>query len=84
MGEPRVKIVEIDQAQGDVKKLYKEIQQVRGAGKVSNVMRGYAIWPEIARVYWQRLNVVVGGGVLSKKLKEAVSVAQAELTRCDY
>jgi len=84
MEKPRVKIVEIDQAQGEAKELFEEIQRVRGKGRVSNVMRGFAISPEIGRVYWQRLKAVVEGGVLSTKLKEAVGIAQAELARCDY
>ncbi len=84
MGNPRVKLVEIDEAEGEVKEVFDEIQKVRGKGLVSNLFKGYAIWPELLKANWQRMGVIMGGGTLSRKVKESVMIALAELNRCDY
>ena len=85
MDRPRIKLVEIDQAHGDVKNVYDDIQKVRGEGRVSNLFRGYAVSPEILKANWQRMKAIMGeGSLLSRKLKESVMVALAELNPCTY
>jgi len=85
MDRPRIKLVEIDQAHGDVKNVYDDIQKVRGEGRVSNLFRGYAVSPEILKANWQRMKAIMGeGSLLSRKLKESVMIALAELNRCGY
>ena len=85
MDRPRIKLVEIDQAHGDVKNVYDDIQKVRGEGRVSNLFRGYAVSPEILKANWQRMKAIMGeGSLLSRKLKESVMVALAELNQCTY
>jgi hypothetical protein len=84
MEKPRVRLVEIDQAQGEVKEVFEEIQRIRGKGRVSNLMKGYAIYPELVKLNWLRVNVILGGGSLSRKLKECVMIALAELSQCAY
>jgi len=84
MNNPRVRLVEIDQAQGEVKEVFEDIQRVRGEGRVSNLFKGYAIFPELLKANWQRMNALMRGGNLSKKLKESVMVVLAEFNRCSY
>jgi hypothetical protein len=84
VNKPRVKLIEIGDAQGDVIEVFEDMQRVRGTGRVSNLFKGYAIWPELLKVNWQRMKVVMRGGSLSRKLKESVMIALAELNRCKY
>ncbi len=84
MNKPRVKLVEFDEAEGDVKEVFEDMERVRGKGQVSNLFKGYAIWPEFLKANWQRMKTVMRGGSLTRKLKESVMVALAELNQCDY
>jgi hypothetical protein len=84
MQNPMVKLVQIENAKGVVQEVFEEMQEVRGPGRVSNLFKGYAIWPELLRVNWDRMKVVMGGGSLSRKVKEAVMIALAEINRCEY
>ena len=84
MKRPRVRLVEIDEAEGDVKEVFEDMERVRGKGQVSNLFKGYAIWPELLKANWQRMKTVMRGGNLTRKLKESVMVALAELNQCDY
>jgi len=84
MSGPRVKLVQIEDATGEVKEVYEDMQKIRGPGRVSNLFKGYAIWPELLKVNWQRMKLVMGGGSLSRKVKEAIMMALAEINRCEY
>ncbi len=85
MDSPRIKLVEIDQARGEVKEVFDDIQKIRGEGRVSNLFKGYAISPELLKANWQRMKAIMGeGSLLSRKLKESVMVALAELNQCTY
>ena len=85
MDSPRIKLVEIDQARGEVKEVFNDIQKIRGERRVSNLFKGYAISPAILKANWQRMKAIMGeGSLLSRKLKESVMVALAELNQCTY
>ena len=84
MNSPRVKLVEIDQARGEVKEVFDDIQKIRGEGRVSNLFKGYAVSPELLKANWQRMKAIMGGGRLSRKFMESVMIALAELNRCTY
>ena len=84
MDEPRVKLVQIEDAKGEVKAVFDDMQKIRGPGRVSNLFKGYAIWPELLKVNWQRMKVVMGSGSLSRKVKESIMIALAEINRCKY
>ncbi len=84
MNELRVELTQPDQARGDVKAVFDEIELIRGKGRVSNLFKGYAIFPELLKANWQRMKALMGGGTLSRKLKEGVMVALAELNQCSY
>ena len=81
---PFVDLVPIDRATGARKALYDQIERVRGSGRVSNLFKAYAAFPELAQANFQRLMVLLTKGNLSVKFKEAVMTALAEVNKCDY
>jgi len=81
---PFVDLVPIDRATGARKALYDHIERVRGSGRVSNLFKAYAAFPELAQANFQRLMVLLTKGNLSIKFKEAVMTALAEVNKCDY
>ena len=80
----RVNLVQIEDAKGLVKEVYESMQKVRGEGKVSNLFKGFAIWPELLEVNWKKLGVLLNSGNLSRKLKESIAVGLAIVNGCEY
>jgi alkylhydroperoxidase/carboxymuconolactone decarboxylase family protein YurZ len=80
----RIKLVSIEEAQGLVKEVFDEIESVRGKGKVSNLFRSYANFPQLLKANWEQSKVVKGGGVLSKKMKETIAIGLAVVNNCSY
>ena len=79
-----VDLVQVGQAEGGRKDLYDALERVRGEGRVSNLFKAYGAFPELAMANFERLNVLLNKGALSKKLKEGLMTALAEVNRCDY
>ena len=79
-----IHLVDPAAATGLVREVFDDVERVRGKGRVSNLLRGYAAHPELLKANWERMKVLLGGGVLSRRLKEAIMVALAELNRCTY
>ena len=82
--EPFIELVSPEHATGARRALYDELERVRGKGKVSNLFRAYAAFPELGRANFHRLMALLTQGSLSVKFKEAVMTALAEINRCDY
>ena len=82
--EPFIELVPVAQAQGPRKALYDELERVRGKGRVSNLFKAYAAFPQLGMANFRRLMALLGEGTLSVKFKEAVMTALAEINRCDY
>ncbi len=81
---PRIRLVRIAEATGPVKAVFDDIQRVRGEGRVSNLFKGYAAFPDLLAANWERMKVLMRGGTLSRKLKESIMIALAEINRCAY
>jgi alkylhydroperoxidase family enzyme len=81
---PHIKLIQPGDARGQVKKLYDDIQQVRGEGKVSNLFKAYAAFPALAQANWERLKILLTQGTLSRKLKESIMMATAQINGCEY
>ena len=79
-----IDLVPAEKATGDLKVLYDDLERVRGKGRVSNLFKGYGAFPELAQANFKRLNILLGKGKLSVKLKEAVLLALAEINHCKY
>lgn len=83
-GDPFIELVPVDKAIGAQKALYDEVERVRGEGRVSNLFKAYSAFPELGKANFDRLMVLLAGGSLSPKLKEAIMTALAEINHCDY
>jgi thioredoxin 1 len=81
---PFIDLVPVERATGARKAVYDEVERVRGPGRVSNLFKAYAAFPELAKANFQRLNVLLTKGSLSVKFKEALMTALAEANKCDY
>ncbi len=82
--EPYIDLVAPEKAAGARKELYDELERIRGRGRVSNLFKAYAAFPELAKANLRRLMVLLTQGSLSVKFKEALMTALAEANRCDY
>lgn len=79
-----IDLVPVEKATGERKAIYDDVERVRGKGRVSNLFKGYSAFPELAQANFNRLNVLLGRGKLTPKLKEAILTALAEINHCDY
>lgn len=79
-----IELVPVNEAQGERKALYDELERIRGPGRVSNLFKAYSAFPQIGMANLRRLTALLGAGTLSVKFKEAVMTALAEINRCDY
>ncbi len=82
--DPFIELVSVDQATGARKALYDELERVRGKGRVSNLFKAYAAFPDLGMANFRRLMTLLTMGSLSVKFKEAMMTALAEINRCDY
>ena len=82
--EPFIELVDVNDATGDRKSLYDDLERVRGKGRVSNLFKAYGAFPELGIANFKRLTVLLSRGTLSEKLKEAVMTALAVINHCDY
>lgn len=83
-GAPYVELTPVEDASGELKELYDDLERVRGKGRVSNLFKGYGKFPALARANFARLNILLREGRLSVTLKEAILTALAEINHCDY
>ncbi len=81
---PHIKLIQPDEAEGELKALYADIERARGQGRISNLFKGYGAFPALARANFDRLQILMGQGMLSRKLKESIMMAAAEINGCDY
>jgi uncharacterized peroxidase-related enzyme len=81
---PFIDLVPVEQATGARNDLYEALERVRGKGRVSNLFKAYAAFPELGKANFERLNVLLNKGSLTKKFKEGLMTALAEVNRCDY
>ncbi|MBI4456931.1 MAG: hypothetical protein HY644_13685 [Acidobacteria bacterium] len=79
-----IRLTEIGEAEGLVKQIYEDVQRIRGEGRVSNLLKGFAAYPELLRAKWELMKVLLGGGNLSRQLKESIMVALSEINGCKY
>ena len=83
-GAPYINLTPVDQAEGELKALYDDLERVRGKGRVSNLFKAYGKFPALGQANFTRLTTLLAKGKLTIKLKEAVMVALAEINHCTY
>lgn len=81
---PFVDLVPPEEAEGERKALYGELERLRGPSRVSNLFRAYSAFPALGMANFRRLGVLLTRGRLSVKFKEGIMTALAEVNRCDY
>lgn len=79
-----IHLVDPAKADGLVAKVFADVEDVRGAGRVSNLLKGYAAHPALLQANWERMKVLLANTLLSKKLKESLMLALAEINGCTY
>ena len=80
----RIKLVDPKEARGRVREIFDEIEQVRGPGRVPNLMRAYANHPPSLESNWWRMKHLLKSGLLPGRVKETIGLTMAALHRCDY
>ena len=80
----RIKLVQPDEADDMVKKVYNDMEKVRGKGRVSNVFKAYANFPELLKANWEQMKAIMGSSTLSRKMKETLAVGLSIQNECSY
>ena len=58
-----VKLIEPEEAEGKVKKIYDDITKTRGGDKVNNIWKALANDPDLLEATWNRIKQVVPGAL---------------------
>lgn len=80
----RINLVNPATATGKVKEVFDDMERVRGKGRVSNLFRAYANFPDLLEANWNQVKILMRGGKLPYRLKEAIMLTVADANRCDY
>ncbi len=79
-----VKMVEYDDAEGDVKQIFDEIMKLREIDFVPNVWKTLAVHPPTLRRLWDDLRKVMAPGRLDTLTKEMIAIAVSATNGCEY
>ncbi len=79
-----VKMVEYDDATGDVKQIFDEIMKLREIDFVPNVWKTLAVHPPTLRRLWDGLREVMAPGRLDTLTKEMIAIAVSATNGCEY
>lgn len=71
----RIKVVDPEKATGELRKIFDEIEQVRGKGKITAVFRSLALAPEYLKAHWMYNVADKTEHKISVKMKEMISAA---------
>lgn len=81
----RIRMIELDEAEGDVASLFEAATQL--LGRVPNSLRVKANSPHIAKMQLPLTAVLQregGGSLLSTKIKEMVIIKTSYINQCEY
>ncbi len=80
---PYIRIISEDEAEGDLFKVYDEIQRTRG--RVANVLRIQSLRPKGLRTHLDLyMDTVFGKGPLSRRQRELLAVVVSAVNDCAY
>jgi uncharacterized peroxidase-related enzyme len=80
---PRIKVVQPEDAHGDLKQVYDDVAKRRGA--VANVLKIQSLHPATLRTHLDMyLSILYGKSSLSRQERETVAVAVSEANGCRY
>ncbi|MDP2727776.1 MAG: peroxidase-related enzyme [Dehalococcoidia bacterium] len=78
----RVKLVEVEDADGKAREVFGDIQQ--SFGMVPNLFKAYALRPEILEAKWNKVKAVMQEGELPPQLKQMIAVVVSKANECQY
>jgi AhpD family alkylhydroperoxidase len=79
-----VRLVEYGEAPPEVRAVYDEIMQARGADWINNFWKALAHDPALLRRTWEQVRQVMAPGALDPLVKEMVYVAVSATNGCEY
>jgi len=80
----RIRLVSPEDAQGRAKEIFRQIEEVRGPGRVPNLMRAFANNAPILESNWDRNVRLMKSGLLSPRVKDAIGLMISALFKCHY
>jgi len=80
----RIRLVDPRTAGGRVREIFQEIEEVRGPGRVPNLMRVYAHHLPSLESNWYRMKKLLKTGLLPSRAKEMIGLTMAALHKCGY
>ncbi len=80
----RIRLIDPGEAQGRVKEIFQEAEAIRGPGRVSNLLRGYANHLPSLESNWYRMKHLLKSGLLPTRTKEMIGLTMAALHKCEY
>lgn len=80
---PYIKIIDENNAEGELKEVYSEIKKTRG--KLSNIMKIHSLQPDTMLKHLDLYkSIVFGKSNLSRELKEMIAVVVSVCNKCEY
>lgn len=79
-----VRMVEYDEARGEVREIFDEIMEKRGIDFVPNVWKTLAVHPPTLARIWRGLEAVMAPGRLDRLTKEMIAIAVSATNNCEY
>jgi AhpD family alkylhydroperoxidase len=79
-----VRLIEYAEAAPEVRAVYDEIMQARGADWINNFWKALAHDPALLRRTWENVKQVMAPGALDPLVKEMVYVAVSATNGCEY
>ena len=80
---PFIKVINEDEASGELKKVYNQITSARG--KLSNIMKIHSLMPETMIKHLELyLSIMFSKTSLTREEKEILAVVVSKINECDY
>ncbi|HET56093.1 MAG TPA: peroxidase [Ignavibacteria bacterium] len=80
---PFIKVIDQENAEGELKEIYDEIISTRG--KLSNIMSIHSLYPDSMIKHMDLYkSLMFGKSNLSRELKEMIAVVVSKANKCDY
>jgi hypothetical protein len=80
----RIALISPSDVTGRVREIFREIEGVRGPGRVPNLMRAYAHHLPSLESNWDRMKRLLKSGLLPTRTKEMIGLLMGGLHKCGY
>lgn len=79
----RIKLIELEEANEQVMAVYKDMERLRGKGKIGIQYKAYANLPDVLEAHWNKTKYLTYSNILPQKIKEAASVIVSVALGCE-